>query len=363
MPHCRQPLRALILGTCVALGHLPALTAAQPAGWEARAQLKVPGREIGQLALSPDGRTLAVLGDPDGADAAVVLHLWDLSGGEPALRFQGVAHKEGPARILFHRDGKTLVSVGTDGKVKRWDVSSSKPVGEFVTVQANMDLRGIAGAWLTGPTLAVGLTEQFVGLGQPPPGGVVFWDLQTGKPGKRLSLPSPQKPVAVSADGKTVVSAMGVTMDPLLIKGPTVWLLRFWDVAAGRPGGAFRVPDLSGARLSPDGKHLIVQRFEEQAGRPSLILYDLAARKANGPADAALKSSFAFDLSGDGKFLVTAPPDRKSVVVWELAVEKAVGDVGPIPSGVRKAALDNNGRTLAVANRENVVRVWSRKGP
>ncbi|MFJ5266626.1 XRE family transcriptional regulator [Streptomyces sp. NPDC088387] len=80
-----------------------------------------PLREVGALALSHDGRTLAVAGD----NAEV--ELWDPAERRPAATLTGLT---GIVRSMaFSPDGRTLVTGGSDGTVGFWDVRTRRRTG------------------------------------------------------------------------------------------------------------------------------------------------------------------------------------------------------------------------------------------
>ena len=94
------------------------------------------------------------------------------------------------------------------------------------------------------------------------------------------------------------------------------------------------------------------------------MFWDVATNKGSTPAAAALKHSYAHGFSGDGKYLVTASPDRRKVTVWEVGTEKPVGSLPTLDSTVGAAALSADGRTLAViTDLDNILHVWTFKEP
>lgn len=76
-----------------------------------------------QLALSPDGKTVASCGR-DG-----VVRLWSVEKGQKLQELAG--HNEDVYSVAFHPGGKTLVSGDLKGKVKQWDLASGKATREL----------------------------------------------------------------------------------------------------------------------------------------------------------------------------------------------------------------------------------------
>lgn len=72
------------------------------------------GREIYGLAVSPDGKLLAV------ADFGPEVRLYQADSGDEHARLSG--HNRPVVRVAFAPDGRTLVSGGFDGVVRLWRV-------------------------------------------------------------------------------------------------------------------------------------------------------------------------------------------------------------------------------------------------
>ncbi len=98
-------------------------------------------------AFSPDGRTLAT------GNAAGVVRLWHVRGGDqPSAALLG--HVNPVTSLTFSPDGRTLATGGADATVRLWDLASNRaisvsPTGERRTVTAlafALDARTLAGA-------------------------------------------------------------------------------------------------------------------------------------------------------------------------------------------------------------------------
>jgi serine/threonine protein kinase/Flp pilus assembly protein TadD len=90
--------------------------------------LQRPVAPVTDLALSPDGRRLALAGG-DG-----VVRLWDVAQHKEVLALQG--HTGRVNAVRFSPDGKTLASGAEDRTVKVWDLATGKPVRRLAAHRA-----------------------------------------------------------------------------------------------------------------------------------------------------------------------------------------------------------------------------------
>jgi WD40 repeat protein len=186
------------------------------------------------------------------------------------------------------------------------------------------------------------------GLASAGVGGVCLWDLATGRPLWRLSVPSLARDLAYSPDGKWLVTA-----------GHAVWL---HDAATGKevrrlqPKG-FHSLDV--VALSPDGR--TVAAGETRGSRAfgpkgsAVILWDAATgkelRRLAGRADVT-----AVAFSKAGKTLASGSSDKK-VRLWDAAGGKPLR-VLEHDRAVRAVAFAPGGKLLASAGDDGFVWLW-----
>ena len=116
------------------------------------------------VAFSPDGKTLAVWGDPG------PVSLWDI-----ATRARiGTTLAFGTSEVytaVFSSDGKTLVTANLDGTIRRWDVATHAAIGAPLTIGSPISVPPAGGNFIAfaadGKTLA---TVDF-------PTPVQLWDI------------------------------------------------------------------------------------------------------------------------------------------------------------------------------------------
>jgi WD40 repeat protein len=159
------------------------------------------------LAFSGDDQTLVSVARP--FQRLGEIRRWDVAGGTAKEAFR--VRMGAGTFVAFTGDGKTVASVGDDGKVKVWDVASGRE---------KHTLKGQAGGKLgavafspDGKTLATGSGD----------GTLTLWDVADGK--EKHTLKGHTGAISLlrfSGDGKTLASA------------GADHLIRLWDVAGGQ---------------------------------------------------------------------------------------------------------------------------------
>jgi WD40 repeat protein len=346
-------------------------------------RLRIERRARG-LAFSRDGSVLT--GAVSGA-----IYRWDAASGRQLT--PAAAQDSAVAQIFVSADGRRVFTTDQDGDLYVWDAAGGKSPrriaggvkGGFV---ASADRRFLA--W-TVPGIYGGFQ-------------IRLYDIAA----ERFSE---QFPTAGAASGPAYLPASVVAFLPdgktLLTYGQGA-SVQLWDVQSGRERRSFTaVPPKSvgssyaevalpfytprRAALSPDGKTLAIgpdfpEGFRTEGGSVPVRLWDVATGKAGHELDKPMKLADGSDEAGsettdqsreetksmdgrafspDGRLLADwaeYPFGRRRidhVYVWDVATGRAVANLAVGPQhGAASAAFSPDGRTLATASADGIVRLW-----
>src|SRR5262249_41946621 len=127
---------------------------------------------VRSLALSPNGKILASLGDH-------VVHLWEVGTGKE-IRFAD-GHEGNVVAIGLSNDGKTAASVTHDGAICKWDAATGERLGA-IDPDHFVLLTGSIATLSADARIAAVCPEgvSTVPLKEPSP-GIQLWDVVEGK--------------------------------------------------------------------------------------------------------------------------------------------------------------------------------------
>ncbi len=224
-----------------------------------KATLEWSGGWVGDLAFSPDSKTLAAVGGEFVNAGRVVL--WDVATAKKRVSLE--EHTALVRNVAFSPDGKTLATASNDKTLRLWDWANKK---ELLTVDGEdtdeTTFLGYFGAEFSpdGKTLVTSAHRMYK-PGGPREGmnagiAIVFLDVATGKERKRVKDAILGK---LSPDGKTLVFGMGVLHEKgkgFYEKTGEVWLR---DGATGEIREKFTLDvEATSVAFSPDGKTIAV---------------------------------------------------------------------------------------------------------
>ena len=319
-----------------------------------------------RVAFSPDGKKLVTTSDDTTA------RLWEVPSGRPLLA--PLQHGGAARWPLFTPDGRFLLVSSSDGIARVWDVATGalalEPIraGEFPHIAVSPDGReclcqngkGVVQRWrLTRGAVApfrLPNDPQRVAVNPDANGAMTAWliyrdhlqkiDLASGRKvgGSRL-LPTPVAQALLSPDA-------GCLFVSLASGDSELWNLRRPEIARhaiGRYAGAV-FNDPRRQHFAPDSS-----RFGQLDNSNRLRVWDTATGVLIlGPVENALQG---WEFSAAGHRLATPLADA-TVVLWDLATGKRMGEPLRLQSEVRATHFNPDERMLATGTFEGMVQLW-----
>jgi WD40 repeat protein len=334
-----------------------------------RRRLALP-QEMSRLALSPDGKTLAVTMGRDGE-----VRQFNLQTGEAVHSMEG--HARPVLHVAFAPDGKSLATASAEARFRVWDVSTGRSLAEF---------KGRAGSVAFAPdgrTLATSAEWDEVRMwdvatqkartlirplsiptngriaflrGEPPlvvcdvNGTLAVWHAGTGKLlphafQAQIDLVTSSTnhllPFAAAADGKSIAVNGKLRSD-----GPIV----LWDPRTGKEIARTTVHG-SALALSADGRWLAVRTQD------GVALVDTRSNKEKLRLLGSLQVTDAA-FAPDGSMLATASSDG-SVRLWEIASGRKRCSFAGHRQAVRCVQFSHDGSRLASGSDDGTVLIWA----
>lgn len=267
------------------------------------------------LAMSPDGRTLASLGRDD------TIKLWEATSRHligtlpyPTDRMTG--------SLAFSPDGKVLAAISENGEITLWNVAQRQIAKTLKPAET-----GLTGAY--NPETLEFLKR--MGISDTVPKGSLNTNL------------------VFSHDGKTLVASMG---DRSVL---------VWDFPNQKRRKEVIVAPLSveHVALSPDGTMLAVCLVNEG----DILFWDLSKSK---PIGERIKGAHANRLafSPDGTTLASLSQDGHVVTLWEVLTRERLGDIGKHGAagssndGGEAITFSPDGKRLASATSSGKLVIW-----
>ena len=324
---------------------------------------------VRSLAFSPDGARLL------SASADRTLRVWDAGqgSGTPDAQLQVFRGHVGQVLGVGVATDGTILSLGYDQSLKRWDVEQGKELASAVadpkmqchsfaiSRQGRVALGSSSGAVVLADSATAKKNGMLLGFGAGPVKGVAFsgdgqrlataewrhevriWDLASGKPAHVLrGHAEPVVAVAFDASGA------------LLASGSHDQTAKLWDARTGLELRTLQghASQLTAVALAPDGKTLA-----SAANDGMVKLWDAESGKELHTLRAHTGAVGGLAFSPDGKLLASASDDW-TVKLWDVAAGALARTYRGHSGAVRCAAFDAERQSLLSGGQDGAVRRW-----
>jgi WD40 repeat protein len=316
------------------------------------------GDMVSDVAFSPDRRLLAcATSSGAGKELKGEVQLRDVKTGQVVRRYRG--HPHAVKQVVFHPDGKRVVSVSLLGLVKVWDADTGEDLWHLDAWQdGGKQFQPDRVAWSPdGKLLALDCTTMVFrqpGVAPEYQGSeVLFWDLAARRETFRFHSPlSEIRSLAFTPDGKFLVAAGKEHTGRFSVS----FMVKVWDAATGMERQT--LPGRWCMAVSPDGKR-VASLKREDAG---ICVWEIPGGRevfvCRGHTD--LPNALAY--SPDARYLVSGGGDR-GVKVWDARSGQEAFTLHGHTSGVVALAFHADSRRLASCAYDSEVRVWDVSEP
>jgi RNA polymerase sigma factor (sigma-70 family) len=292
---------------------------------------------VGAVAVAPDGKQVAV------AASGGVIRLWDRATGREVRSFRAhTGHVTAQIDALaFSPDGTRLASSKSGDSARLWDVTTGKEVRAFDGAQG--DTVGVSRACYSpdGRKLALATYAPGIQLVDPSSGEV-------------------ERTIAVEKDVEkgSGVNCLSFAPDGNLLAGG-FHTMHVWDAATGKEKwAAENIGTLTSVAFTPDGLQVVTGSWHE------IVLWNAATgqvvyRQARDQARSGAVRAVA--ISPDGRLLAVSG-DEERVVLYELATGQRIHEWTGHAGFVWSLAFAPDGRSLVSGSWDATALVWDLTG-
>ncbi|HWU42747.1 MAG TPA: WD40 repeat domain-containing protein, partial [Bdellovibrio sp.] len=321
------------------------------------------GREIRTFwgeskgALSPNGKYVLLAGKKENS-----LRLFDIDSGL-GRTFKG--HAGVVYDVAFSQDGKLALSASSDKTIRVWDISTMTEIRSFVPQSEPFKAFSSDGNYFVTGTNETEQAENYP---------FTIWDIATGTAKHFKGGAYPVKTVAVSSDGKLVLTGLifdkktagrklkernkkdaGAKEDDLLL---------LWDTASGALIKSFKglTDNVNSVAISHDGRYAVSGGQSLWGDVRTLKLWDIATGSVVWSKDPSIVL-FSVMFSPDGKYVYCDSYDLtkgtgKTIRMWNVSTGAEIKVFSGLINSVRSVAFSPDGKEAFLETEDKSLNLW-----
>jgi WD40 repeat protein len=294
-------------------------------------------------------------------------YLWQQSRGD---ELQSYPHSSMVNTAALTPDGRQVVTVSYDGKLRVWETASAKQVAEFDSPAMSGDLRRSLGCSPDGKWVAA-----------PGKDGIEIRDTTHWRVLRRLE--SAEAPLCFSQDGKRLVTTgsnglvvwnlgnwdhrvltnASATFNSLTFTSDGTGLvcggwshIRLWDLETGEETAVGEMDALNSLAVSSNGQWLAAGNKAGEVG-----FWNLAHRQLVIPFRAHRAWVLGLAFSPDNKWLASGGNDGL-IHFWEVGTTNRVGTLEGHLNQIWSLEFSRDGQSLVSASKDGTAKLWAVKG-
>ncbi|MBY0528318.1 MAG: sigma-70 family RNA polymerase sigma factor [Gemmataceae bacterium] len=359
------------------------------------------GNPLAEMALSRDGKTVAVGGENS------TIRRWDVETGKELPQVGG--HAAAISALMLSPDGKWLITQSSDGTLRRWDAVTGKesalvrlpegticaafaPDGKTVALgnsgrtirlhdlAADKEIRSFEAHAEGTAILAFSADGKVLATRGRGDNTIRLFDVASGKEVKQIGVPVDQNNGnVIQLGGRTPPVGLCFSPDGRLLASPGPKnALHIWDVGTGKEVRQLKgnAGDMASFTFSPDSRSVATENADQtvsvwevltahercRLGKPPEVAQPrgmgmMSVVVAGFPGSGVQGASTAVAFSPDGRVLAARSSDA-SVRLWEIATGKEIGSFKGHQGHIGSLAFAADGRTLATGSSDTTALLW-----
>ena len=246
--------------------------------------------------------------------------------------------------IVISADGKKLIGGSRSGSIKIWDLQTGKLLNTLKSKSEGVTSLAMGGK--NGQILVSGDIDHTVKV----------WNLSTGKLLLTIAAHSlPVEAVAISPDGKTLVSGSGSN-------GAAKEQVKLWNLRTGKLLHSMEhPPGVDALAVSLDNKVVISGSFGQLVNKDSAIntlkLWDLDTGKLLRDFTQNTDSIESIVLTADGRTMITGNFNGK-IKFWNWRTGELLSTMRGDTNSVDAIAISPDQKFLVTSSEDGTIRIW-----